>query len=80
MRNAAHYTEASVHSTNEVIDEVFSVARLASLDEVLSLFLDAVARGVQFEGPEEVIGLLKVWPHCPDLVHQVLHADDIVLA
>ena len=79
MRNAARYTAASVHSTNEVIDEVFSVARLAALDEVLSLLLDAVARGVEFERPEEVVGLLEMRTYRPDLVHQILHTDNVVL-
>lgn len=34
----------------------------------------------QLEGPQEVGGCLEVGAHCEDLVHQVLNADDVVLA
>lgn len=47
---------------------------------MLSLLLDAMTRGVEFEWPQEIIGLFKMWTHCPDLMHQILHADDVVLS
>ena len=36
--------------------------------------------GSQLEWPQEVVGLLEVWTNSPDLVDQVLNANNSVLA
>lgn len=68
-----------VHSLNEIIDEFFSIASLATLHKMLSLLLDATTRCIQFEWPEEIVGFFEMITDGPDLVHQILHADDIIL-
>ncbi len=47
---------------------------------MLILLSPAPGRRVQLEVPQEVVGLLEVWPHSEDFVDQVLHADDVILA
>jgi hypothetical protein len=41
---------------------------------------ESASRVAQLEGPEEVAGLLEVWSDSEDLVNQVFHADNAVLA
>lgn len=57
------------------------VAHITTLNEVLELAGPEAAGGVaELEGPEEVRGLLEVRPDSVDLVDEILHADDAVLA
>ena len=37
-------------------------------------------RRVQLEGPQEVVGVFESWADCEDLVDEILHTDDTVLA
>lgn len=47
---------------------------------MVSLLVEAAERGVELERPEEVVDLLEVRADGVDLVDQVLHALDAVLA
>jgi hypothetical protein len=60
---------------------LFPVAKVTTLNEVLELAGTEAAVGVaELEGPQEVGGLLEVGADGEDLVDEVLHADDAVLA
>jgi len=60
---------------------LFTVAEITALDEVPELARAEAASWVgQLEWPQEVAGLLEVGSDCVDLVDEVLHADDAVLA
>lgn len=70
-----------VHLPDQVVDLVLAVAELTTGDEVDEFPLAETASGVaELEGPQEVGGLLKVGADGVDLVNQVLHTDDAVLA
>jgi len=70
-----------VHLPDEGVDVILTVAKVTALDEVLELAgTEATGRVGELEGPEEVGGLLEVRADGVDLVDQVLHADDAVLA
>ena len=73
-------TTSSDHVPEEVVDLVLPASKVSPLDEVVGLLPPAAGRRVQLEGPQEVRGVLEVGSHGHDLVHQVLHADDAVLA
>ncbi len=60
---------------------LLTVAKITALNEVLELAGAEATSGVaELEGPEEVGGLLEVGANSEDLVDEVLHADDAVLA
>lgn len=70
-----------VHLADESIDLVLAVADITTLNEVLELAGAEAASGVaELEGPQEVGGLLEVGADGVDLVDEVLHTDDAVLA
>jgi hypothetical protein len=70
-----------VHLPNEGVDMLLTVAEITTLDEVLELARTETTSGVaELEGPEEVGGLLEVGADGEDLVDEILHADDAVLA
>lgn len=69
-----------VHPPDEVVDELLAVAVVTTLDEVVALLAVAVAGWAEFEGPEEVRGLLEVFACGEDLMDQILHTDDAELA
>lgn len=70
-----------VHLADESVDVVLTVTSVTTLDEVLDLAGVEATSGVgELEGPEEVVGLLEVGADGVDLVDQVLHADNAVLA
>jgi len=74
-------SERLVHAGNEGRDLLLAVAKVTTLDEVVELALvEATERVGELEGPEEVGGLLEVGADGEDLVDQVLHADNAVLA
>lgn len=73
--------ENLVHLADETVDVLLTVTSVTTLNEVLELAGVEAAVGVgQLEGPEEVVGLLEVGADGVDLVDQVLHADNAVLA
>ena len=60
---------------------LLTVAEVTALNEVLELAGAEATSGVgELEGPEEVGGLLEVGADGVDLVDEILHADDAVLA
>jgi len=60
---------------------LLTVAKVTTLNEVLELAGTEATGGVaELEGPEEVGGLLEVGADRVDLVDEILHADDTVLA
>jgi hypothetical protein len=70
-----------VHLADESVDVLLAVAKVTTLDEVLELAGTEATVGVgQLEGPQEVGGLLEVGADGVDLVDEILHADDAVLA
>lgn len=70
-----------VHLADESVDVLLTVAKVTTLDEVLELAGVEATVGVrQLEGPQEVGGLLEVGANSVDLVNEILHADNAVLA
>lgn len=70
-----------VHLADESVDVLLTVTSVTTLDEVLDLAGVEATVGVgELEGPEEVVGLLEVGANSVDLVDQVFHADNAVLA
>ena len=73
--------DSLVHLSDESIDVVLPVTQITTLDKMSELSCTETTSGVgQLEGPEEVAGLLEVGTNSEDLVDQILHADDTVLA
>jgi len=67
--------------SDQSIDVLLSVTKITTLDKVLELSGTETAVGVgQLEWPQEVACLLEVGSDGEDLVDQILHADDAVLA
>jgi len=76
-----HTTKHLVHLPDELVDVVLPVTQVTALDEVLELTRPEATGGVgKLEGPQEVARLLEVRADGVDLMDQVLHADDAVLA
>ena len=70
-----------VHLADESVDVLLTVTSVTTLDEMLDLAGVEATVGVgELEGPEEVVGLLEVGADGVDLVDQVFHADNAVLA
>lgn len=67
------------HVFEEVVDGVLPVAEVAAVDVVATLIAPAAVRVGQLERPEEARSLPEVRPAGENLVHQVLHADHVVL-
>jgi len=68
------------HLLQQLVDLVFTAAKVTTLDEVVDLLPPAAGRGVQLERPQEVGGVLEVGSNGQNLVDEVLHADDAELA
>lgn len=68
------------HSSDEFVDVLLSVSVVATNDVVVSLLVEATERRAELERPEEVVSLLEVRADGVNLVDQVLHARDAVLA
>lgn len=70
-----------VHLPDEGVDVVLTVTKVTTLNEVLELAGAETTSWVgKLEWPEEVGGLLEVGADGVDLVDEVLHADNAVLA
>jgi len=67
--------------SDQSVDLVFPVTQVTTFDK-MSEFSCSEASGwvAQLEWPQEVGGLLEVGSDSKDLVNQVLHADNAVLA
>merc|ERR1719220_1632994 len=68
------------HASQQLVDFLLPLAVVAAVDEVVVLLPPPAVGRVELEVPEEVVGLLEGGPHGEDLVDEVLHADDVVLA
>lgn len=76
-----HPDENLVHLADEAVDGLLAVAKVTTLDVVLELAgAEATVGAAELEGPQEVGGLLEVGADSVDLVDEILHADDAVLA
>lgn len=70
-----------VHLADQAVDVLLTVTKVATLNEVQELARTETASWVaELEWPEEVGGLLEVGANGVDLVDQILHADNAVLA
>jgi len=70
-----------VHLADESVDVLLTVTGVTTLDVVLELAsTEATVRVGELEGPQEVVGLLEVGANGVDLVDEILHADNAVLA
>lgn len=70
-----------VHLLDQCIDVLLPVAQISTLNEVLELpCLPPAVRVAQLERPEETVRLLEVGSDGEDLMDQVLHTHDAVLA
>jgi len=69
-----------VHLLDELVDVVFPVTQVTTLDEMLELAgLEATSGVAELEGPQEVAGLLEVGADGVDLVDEILDADNAIL-
>merc|ERR1712146_405987 len=68
------------HTLNKTIHEVLAVACLTTLAEAFALLGLTTLCWTQLEWPQEVVRLAEVRSHSEDLVNEVLHAHDAVLA
>jgi len=75
------YPSPLIHLLDKLVDELFPVAKVTALNEVLELArLETTSWVRELEWPQEVGSLLEVGTNSVDFVNQVLHADDAVLA
>ena len=70
----------SEHAEDKLVDELLSVAPVASSLERVSFLWESSSWGSELEWPQEVVGFLEVGTNSGDLVDQILHWDDSVLA
>jgi len=65
---------------SEFVNLFFSVSEVSSVGISVSLFDESVSGTSKFEGPEEVISLLKVGTTGGDFVDKIFNADDSVFS
>ncbi len=68
------------HLLQQVVNLILTVAKISPIYEVVGLLSPASIWSVELEVPQEVVGVLEVRSDCVQLVDQVLHTDDTVLA
>merc|ERR1719351_256041 len=68
------------HFPQELIDLVFSVAKVTTLNRVGGLLPPSSSWSVQLEWPQKVGGVFEIWTNSHDLVDQILNTDDSHLA
>mmetsp|Transcript_30390 Transcript_30390/g.47602 ORF Transcript_30390/g.47602 Transcript_30390/m.47602 type:complete len:250 (-) Transcript_30390:28-777(-) len=68
------------HLLDEAVDLLCALATLAALVVVVQLASHAALGAGQLERPEKVVGVAEVGPAGVDLVDEVLHADDALVA
>jgi hypothetical protein len=75
------HNQRLVHLSDQSVDLVLTVTEITTLHEVTELAGTETTSWVgELEWPEEVGGLLEVWSNSEDLVDEILHADNAVLA
>ena len=68
--------ERSHHAGDELVNLLLAVSPDAAPGKGVSLLGEALERGGELEGPQEVVGLLEGGADSPDLVDEVLNARD----
>jgi len=61
------------HSSNQSVDFFFSISPISTFLEGVSFVAESALRGVELEGPEEVVGLLKVRAAGDEFLDKVLN-------
>lgn len=70
-----------VHLLDQSVNVLFSVAKVATLNEVIELAsMEAASWVGQLERPEKVACLLEVGANGVDFMNQILHADNAMFA
>ena len=69
-----------VHASDEVVDELLTVASITTLGEVSELLNEATSGASELEGPEEARGLSEVRSRGENLVDDILNADEAIFA
>jgi len=70
-----------IHLSDQGVDLVLSVAQVTTLNEMSEFSRSETTSGVaELEWPQEIGGLLEVGTDSENLVDQILHADNTVLA
>ena len=75
-----HLISRLQHLGDEGVHEILTVTGLATLVESLALLSLATLGRAELERPQEVVGLTEVRTDSVDLVNEVLHAHNAVLA
>jgi hypothetical protein len=78
--NTKSLTSNLVHLTDQTVDELFTVTKVTTLNEVLELASPKSTGGRrELEWPQEVGGLLEVGADSENLVDEILNGDDTIL-
>merc|ERR1719322_898329 len=68
------------HFSQELINLVFSVAKVTTLNKVVGLLSPSSGWSVQLEWPQEIGGVFEIRTNCYDLMDQIFNTDDSHLA
>jgi len=68
------------HTADESVDVVLTVTSISTLNEVSSLVCESSLRIGKLEGPQDTVGSSKVGSNGPELVDEILNANDSVSA
>jgi hypothetical protein len=79
MQNSERWQNL-VHPAHKLIDVSLTVASITAIAELGALIAESATRVGQLEGPEELIDNLELGTNGGELVNDVLHADNSVLA
>lgn len=69
-----------IHPPDELIDVILTVSSISSFDIVVPLLLHAPQWCLELKWPQEVISFPEMRSHGHDLMDEVFHADDAILA
>jgi hypothetical protein len=69
-----------VHSGEQFVNSVFSVASITAFNNVSQLLVEATERAVQLEGPQELVDNLEFRTNSNELVDNILNAENAVFA
>ena len=79
--HASHHQQYLVHPPDELVDVLLPIPQITTLHKVQKLPRpEPTIRIAELQRPQEVARLLEVWSDGVDLVNQVLHTHDAVLA
>ncbi len=69
-----------VHSGDQFVNSVFSVASITTFNNVSQLLVEATERAVQLEGPQELVDDLEFRTNSDELVDDIFNAENTVFA